>query len=309
MSGTDRPDPHRRLMRWFPRRWRERYKDEFSALLDSSLDGSRPTWRMRWDVARAGLAMRLREAGLVGDAPPTVTIRSGASLVLAAWAIFVVAGIALQRGSEHWQSVTPSSALPAASTAFGAIQAAAVVGTGFVVIGALAVLPAFLRFVKTGELRSVAKPAFVAGATSAVAGALLLITLVIAWTVSPTSATAFRPLVVVLGIAIAAGIAAVTFAAIVTVHRLELSERILRIEGWLAVGVAAAIVLMTVAASVWAAIIATSVPWTLHQQFDKTLLRIPELVLGVVIGGLMAVAAVSATLGATRVARGLRAVA
>jgi hypothetical protein len=33
------------LLRWYPRAWRERYGEEFLAVVEDTLDGSRPGWR------------------------------------------------------------------------------------------------------------------------------------------------------------------------------------------------------------------------------------------------------------------------
>jgi hypothetical protein len=44
-----------KLLRWYPRTWRERYGEEFLAMVEDSLGGRRPGWRLRLNVARAGL--------------------------------------------------------------------------------------------------------------------------------------------------------------------------------------------------------------------------------------------------------------
>jgi hypothetical protein len=46
-----------RLLRWYPRGWRERYGDEFSELLRESLRDGRRVWL---DVVRSGIGERLR---------------------------------------------------------------------------------------------------------------------------------------------------------------------------------------------------------------------------------------------------------
>jgi hypothetical protein len=47
-----------RLLRWYPPRWRERYGDEFGALLRDSIEDGRGGPQLSLDVARAGLATR-----------------------------------------------------------------------------------------------------------------------------------------------------------------------------------------------------------------------------------------------------------
>jgi len=51
-----------RLLRWYPRAWRERYGDEFLALVEDTLDGREPGWRLHLSVVWAGLRERGRRA-------------------------------------------------------------------------------------------------------------------------------------------------------------------------------------------------------------------------------------------------------
>jgi len=51
-----------RLLRWYPRAWRERYGDEFLAMVEDTLDGRPPGWRLHLGVAWAGLRERARRA-------------------------------------------------------------------------------------------------------------------------------------------------------------------------------------------------------------------------------------------------------
>ena len=96
-----------RLVRWYPRRWRDRYGDEFTELLVSDI-AERPDSLARiFDVARGGLLARLAGAGLAGCAlarPPgdpgdlaaVRARRAAASLATlgAASAVFLVVGAA-----------------------------------------------------------------------------------------------------------------------------------------------------------------------------------------------------------------------
>jgi hypothetical protein len=56
----------RRLLRWYPRAWRERYGEEFLAVVEDTLDGRRPGWRLRLAVAWAGLRERGHQARRTG---------------------------------------------------------------------------------------------------------------------------------------------------------------------------------------------------------------------------------------------------
>jgi hypothetical protein len=58
-----------RLLRWYPRRWRERYGEEFTELLVSDIAERPDSLARTIDVARGGLLARLAGAGLAGSAP------------------------------------------------------------------------------------------------------------------------------------------------------------------------------------------------------------------------------------------------
>jgi hypothetical protein len=73
MTSRSRPTPegpgvprHGQLLRWYPRAWRERYGEEFLALVEDTLAGDRPGWRLRLAVAWSGLRERGHAARLAG---------------------------------------------------------------------------------------------------------------------------------------------------------------------------------------------------------------------------------------------------
>lgn len=74
----------RRLVRWYPRAWRERYGDEFTALLVADLRERPRCLRRTADVAAGALRARAAAAGLAGD--PTIEVASGTSLAALAGA-------------------------------------------------------------------------------------------------------------------------------------------------------------------------------------------------------------------------------
>lgn len=59
MSRTGADRRARRLLRWYPRRWRARYGDEFAQLLIDDISDRPHSWRRTLDVAQSGLAVRL----------------------------------------------------------------------------------------------------------------------------------------------------------------------------------------------------------------------------------------------------------
>jgi hypothetical protein len=58
-----------RLVRWYPRQWRDRYREEFTELLVSDIAERPDSLARTLDVARGGLLARLAGAGLTGCAP------------------------------------------------------------------------------------------------------------------------------------------------------------------------------------------------------------------------------------------------
>ena len=58
-----------RLVRWYPRQWRDPYGEEFTELLVSDIAERPDSLARTLDVARAGLLARLAGAGLTGCAP------------------------------------------------------------------------------------------------------------------------------------------------------------------------------------------------------------------------------------------------
>jgi hypothetical protein len=69
MSDADRcRERAGRLLRWYPRTWRERYGDEFAELLVADLEEQPRSWRRTADIAVSGLGARLSTAGL-GSGP------------------------------------------------------------------------------------------------------------------------------------------------------------------------------------------------------------------------------------------------
>ena len=146
------------LLHAYPRQWRDRYGDELLALLEAE-----PlTWRIRANVAAAGLRERLRGSG-------TPELR-----VLWAWSLFVIGGMAFQKTSEHWQAVVPVGDRSVPTAAFDTVQAAAVVGSVAVLAGVALALPSFLVDLRSGGWAALRRPILLASAATVIAtGALV----------------------------------------------------------------------------------------------------------------------------------------
>lgn len=220
----------RRLLLAYPRRWRQRYGDELLALL-----AAEPlTWRIRANVLRSGLGERVR-----GSGPPPLR-------VLRAWSFFVVGGMAFQKTSEHWQAVVPAGDRGVPTAAFDAVHAAAVVGTAAVLVAVALALPAFVHDLRDGGRAVLGRPILLAStATAVAAGALVALALHRDRVAAPVF-VAFA-LFSLLGW---------THAATTAAQRLELP----RVHSYLAHAVTAAMVVMTVAAAAWFAVVNDHAP-------------------------------------------------
>jgi hypothetical protein len=231
---------------------------------------------------------------------PRDFLGEGALTVLCAWAIFVVAGIGLQRLSEHWQdAVSKAPAHTWATISFGAVQVLAVIASLLVVVGAIAVLPAAARFLRAGGWPDVrgqmARAAVMCGITVIALAGLA------GWAHQLTPAErdgvdgAYGWAVLLFSLLVVASIATLTVAAVSIVRRLHLSPQILHLEGRLAEAVTVAMVLMAIAACVWWGVTAAAAPSFFGGPSEMA-----------VVAGLMVIAVVVAVLGTRRVLAGAR---
>lgn len=245
------------LVRAYPTRWRKRYGDELSALLED--DDHRGLARVGRDadVLVAGVHEHLSGAGLMGRRlAPEERARANALLVLAAWACFVPAGIALQKSAEHWDEVVSWSGRQVPSAAFAVVQVGAVVGAMAVVVGGVLCGARLWRWMRSGAWRPFRRLFMVTAAVDLAAGALT--TGVIVWartssTASPVTAAGHRPYVL-LGIWVAlvlGALATTTVAVVVVARQLEPGGALLRAEVGLSVAAALAMVAMCAAAALW----------------------------------------------------------
>jgi hypothetical protein len=91
-----------RLIKWYPSRWRARYGEEMVALMEDTYgEGSVPL-SSQFAIMRTCAVEHLREIGLGGsEETPGERVRSGSLLVLCGWALFVIAGSAFAKMTEH----------------------------------------------------------------------------------------------------------------------------------------------------------------------------------------------------------------
>jgi hypothetical protein len=247
---------HRLLLRTYPPAWRARYGEELAALMSDTSGQGRVPWRTWLDVALAGTRERLRAAGVAGDAlPPSARSRAGSILVLCAWALFVVGGLAVQRVSEHWQAATPAGDRAVPSAAFTALTVAAAIGTALMLAGAACALPALTAFLRSGGWTALC-PRCLRAAWLTAAGAAATTGLVVwAHRLTPSARnghdTAYAVAFAAWGALMVACLAAWTLAAVTAAQRIDLPRPALGRIAWLAAGVSATMAAMTVATAVW----------------------------------------------------------
>ena len=109
----------RRLLRWYPEKWRERYQEEFVALLEDKVGDGSPRIALRWTVAVAGVRERVRESDVLGVRGSLYEQRRrGALVVLVAWAVMSVGVMSLFKTAEHYSHSLPVGSRSLAETGY-----------------------------------------------------------------------------------------------------------------------------------------------------------------------------------------------
>ena len=265
-----------RLLRVYPAAWRERYGAELIDLIEAGSDGGRISVRVRLDVIAAGLAQRLRSAGLVGDdVPPELRIRAGVLVVLSAWAAFVVAGLGLAKTAEHWQAMTPQADRGMPAAAYDVVLLGAALGTLAVLLGIVLTTRPLLAFLRSGGWTKIHRPVLRAFGSTGLTIVVLLGVVVWAHRLTVEQRNGgdvlYSAAFLILCVCGIASIGLWTRAAIVTAEQLELSGASLRWETALAAATTAMMVAMTVSSTVWWASVAGSSP---VRMFGLTLLMV-----------------------------------
>ncbi len=242
----------RLLLRLYPGAWRARYGAELEDLIEQD-----PlTLRRALDVARGAGRERLRTAGLAGEGiEADERARSGALLVLWAWALFVLAGLALQKGSEHWSTGTRGHDRELAGAAFGVVEIAAAIGSVLVLGAICAALPRLATLLRGGGWSQIRRPIV----RSCVASALAVVAVAglahVAHGLDVHQRNghdlAYSAAFVACALLVAAALVCWTAAATAAARRLARPPRARRLEARAAAGVTAAMAVTTVAATVW----------------------------------------------------------
>ena len=284
-----------RLLKWYPSRWRARYGEELGALMEDTYGAGPVPLSSRAKVMRSGIAERVRQLGLggAGDSP-SESVRSGSLLVLCGWALFVIAGSAFAKMTEHWVGATPGPDRRLPVGAFGTIQVAAGVGLAFVVIGCAFALPTALRFLREGGWERARRPVLRGLVVSSTA--LMFTAALVGWVQHRGSLSDHGGLLPTLAgfawaVLIAASVGFGTLAVTEVAGQLKFSPRVLRLEGLLAVLLTMTMVTILGAMSTWSASIAKHAPQVLKGN-EASLMGMPGtpteiLIALLLIGGLV----------------------
>jgi hypothetical protein len=299
-----------RLLRWYPSRWRARYGDELVALMEDTYGEGPVPFSARATIVWTGAAEHLREAGLVGGLEtPAARVRSGSLLVLCGWALFVIAGSAFAKTTEHWVGAAPLGDRALPTDAYDAVRVAASVGLVIVLLAAAIALPAVPRFLRHGGWPKVRHPvgrALIVSTTTA-----LLTVGMILWLhhVAPAAhhnGWGTHLTGSIWAFLVVASIGTCTLAAVAVTRHLPLSERVLRLEGLLAMLLTLAMFTIASGALVWSISIANDAPRLLSGN-GSGLFGVPGLLAEIATGLLMLIGLILGVGGAGRVARSIRA--
>jgi hypothetical protein len=109
-----------RLLRWYPRDWRDRYGEEFGAVLSSSLSDGNGNFRMSFNVAREGMVARMTSFGFVGNsASPLERARGSVMTIFLSILGFLSSAAVLAFYDKGWQRAPALESMNKADQIFG----------------------------------------------------------------------------------------------------------------------------------------------------------------------------------------------
>lgn len=259
----------RRLLRWYPTDWRERYEDEYIVFLEDRLADAPFTWRLRVSVAFAGVRERCYRSGAVGTCSTTSTQRrTGALIVLVAWSVMMIGGAALAKTAEQFPAALAARSRGVAEFAYNATAAAGIAGTLLVVVGAFIAAPGFVRFVRAKRWFEVRRIFW----TSLVATTMLGVGTfgLSQWAHHLTSAQRngtdglYSSMFLVFVFAVVVTIALWARTCVAIASRIDFTPRELRRESGVAFGVSLTSIVVIALTSVWWIQMGLHAPWFLE---------------------------------------------
>jgi hypothetical protein len=246
-----------RLLRWYPRAWRERYGEELLALIQDTADDGRPTWRLRLGMIRGGLRERGHQAERA--------VRAAAKPLAwpDRWSLFI-SGLVLATLPEAL-TVSRSRVQGWQAPAVDGVLAAVALTGAVVLTSGLMAVPALVRFLRAGGWPKIRRQiTWAAGATVAAGGALAGLSaglgsrsyaqLDASWTYSAGLLAA--------GVVVAIAIRLWAAAAVAAARHLALAPQIRAVELVLAVVTRTTVMVMFVTLTLW---------WSATQSSDVLL--------------------------------------
>jgi len=255
-----------RLLLWlYPPAWRARYGEELDELVGSAR-AEQGTARIALDLVVAAGRERLRSAGLIGDGITTADReRGGVLLVLAAWSLFVLGGIGVEKASEQWQAAVTGAGRALPAHAFDLLVGAAVGGCLLTLAGITLALGSLRTFLRHGGWRRIRVPILRASALTLATGVALIPLMLWAQRLNVAQRnghdTTYAVAIALFAALFALCLGAWTLAAVTTARQLDLTPQTLAAEKMLAAGVTAAMCVMTGATAVWWGALASRAPW------------------------------------------------
>ncbi len=220
----------------------------------------------RLSMIRCGTVERLRAGGVIGSSVDSSRrIRGASLLVLCAWGLFVLAGAAFAKYTEHWPLATPQADRRVPDMAMGTVRTAAVAGVIIVLVAGAITLPALVSLVRTDGWRpmwATVRPMVVSVAVTGAASILI-----VSWNahLSPsqslTTPWSLRVAGAVGGLLVVAALAVSSGTVVAIVYRLRLSDQVTRMLGVLAMAMAGVLVLIFAGAVTWWITTAIHAPW------------------------------------------------
>ena len=270
-----RRDHVRRLLRWYPAGWRERYGDEFLALVEDRLHETPLTVRLRLSIAIAGMRERCYGSGLIGTRSTVSTQRrSGSLMVLVAWSIMIVGGASLAKMAEHFMVSLPTTFRGTATFAYDATAVAGIVGTGLVLFGVIIALPGFVRLLRANEWPQVRRTISRSVLSSV---ALIVATIGLAsWahhlnsTQRNGGAALYSAAFMVFALVVVITIGLWTRASVAAASRIDFTPRELLWESSIALGVCLSSMVVVTAATAWWIQMSLHAPWFLSGTLSGT---------------------------------------
>jgi hypothetical protein len=297
----------RGLLRMYPAEWRERFADEFAAVLVAVLAGGarrRHPGRLRivLDVAAGAVDAHIHRSFQAGRKPMPDRVRTSAQVAFCAFVLFCVAGTGFQKMTEDLRFQAVARTHAALGWSFGVVVYGAIAAAVFVAAGSLPVLLAIGRQALAGrrDLRRllILPPAAVIAWVGIVFGVTRLDQ---SPRHSPANFAAFVLVVVALQVAAALSAGALVIAS----RRAELPARIKRAQWVPMSGLSVAMVAVTVGDLVWGLSLHAQAPGLFRSDNGLLATSLPVTwVSTLAVMGLASAIAVAATVRAIGAVRG-----